>query len=198
MALVLSHGGPAVRRRDIIHGIIGAAAAWPRAARAQQPTPVIGYLSALSEALVKKPTGDFRRGLSETGFIEGQNVGIVWRWADGNYARLPELADELVRRRVDLILAQAPPAALAAKAATPTIPIVFTSGVDPVELGLVSSLNRPSANITGVSFLLNELGAKRLELLRELNPKASSSPCRSTRSALKRYRKSGTCRQRRG
>jgi putative tryptophan/tyrosine transport system substrate-binding protein len=161
-------------RREFIAGL-GGAVACPMVARAQRAaTPVIGYLSAVSEAQVKNQVAGFRRGLSETGFVEGQNVEIVWRWADGNYARLPELAGELVRRPVALILAQAPPAALAAKAATATIPTVFVVGFDPVAAGLVESLSRPGGNATGMTLMSAPLGQKRLELLRELAPKATT------------------------
>ena len=163
-----------MRRREFIGGL-GGVAAWPMVARGQHPTmPVIGYLSAVSEAQVKNQVAGFRRGLSETGFVEGQNVEIVWRWADGNYARLPELAGELVRRPVALILAQAPPAALAAKAATATIPTVFVVGFDPVAAGLVESLSRPGGNATGMTLMSAPLGQKRLELLRELAAKATT------------------------
>jgi putative ABC transport system substrate-binding protein len=162
-----------VRRREVIT-VIGGAAAWPFAARAQQPTmPVIGFLNSGAAEALQSLVAAFRQGLSESGYVEGQNLGIEYRWANGDYNKLPRLAAELVGRHVSAILAGAPPAVVAAKAATTTIPIVFTSGGNPVELGLVSSLSHPGGNVTGVSFLTNELGGKRLELLRELIPTAA-------------------------
>jgi putative tryptophan/tyrosine transport system substrate-binding protein len=160
-----------MNRRALFTLLSGAAAAWPLAARAQQPAmPVVGFLSTLSEAQLRHLSAGFRRGLGETGFVEGRTVEIVWRWADGNYARLPEMAGELVRRPVAVIVAQAPPAALAAKAVTATIPTVFVVGFDPVAAGLVESVSRPGGNATGMTLMSAPLAQKRLELLRELAP----------------------------
>jgi ABC-type uncharacterized transport system substrate-binding protein len=162
-----------VRRREFIT-LLGGAVAWPLAVRAQQPAvPVIGYLSTISEATSAPQLAALRRGLHETGFEEGRNVAIEFRWAEGQFQRLPSMAAELVRRPVTLILAQAPPAALAAKAATTTIPIVFVVGFDPVGSGLVASINSPGGNATGITMISPELGKKRLEMLREFVPKAS-------------------------
>jgi putative tryptophan/tyrosine transport system substrate-binding protein len=163
-----------MRRRDFLGALGGAAATWPVASWAQQGAlPIIGYLSTLSEKQVSAQLNAFRRGLSETGFAEGRNVTVEYRWAEGQYDRLPRMAGELVRRPVSLILAQAPPAALSAKSATASIPIVFVVGFDPVGAGLVTDLNRPGGNATGMTLISHLLGQKRLEMVRDLSPKAS-------------------------
>jgi ABC-type uncharacterized transport system substrate-binding protein len=162
-----------VKRREFIT-LLGGAAAWPLAARAQQPMPVIGYLSPGSQESDVLRLTPFRKGLSETGYIEGRDVAIEYRWADDLSERLPTLAAELVRRRVSVIVAAGTPPALSAKGATATIPIIFVTAADPVLVGLVASLSRPDANITGVASLAVELGPKQLELLHELVPAATT------------------------
>jgi putative tryptophan/tyrosine transport system substrate-binding protein len=157
-----------MRRREFIAGI-GAAAAWTFRARAQQPLPTVAFVTSRSENTSRYVVDAFRKGLGETGYVEDRNVTIEYRWAEGHNDRLPALAADLVRRQVTVIAApNSTPAALAARAATATIPIVFAVAVDPVEVGLVVSLNRPGGNLTGITSLNVEVGPKRLELLQRL------------------------------
>jgi putative tryptophan/tyrosine transport system substrate-binding protein len=161
-----------MRRRDFITGIAGSTVAWPLAARAQQPAiPIIGFLNTRGPAEDAHLVAAFRQGLAETGYVEGSNVKIEYRWAGGHNDRLPELAADLVRRQVSVIAANSQ-ATVAAKAATSTIPIVFITGADPVQVGFITSLRRPGGNLTGVTSLDTELGGKRLQMLHELLPDA--------------------------
>jgi putative tryptophan/tyrosine transport system substrate-binding protein len=162
-----------MRRREFI-SLLGGAAAWVFPARAQEPRRVIAFLGSASSDIFPDRLVAFVQGLKDTGFIEGNNISIEWRWADGQYERLPSLVSELISRGVAVIVAWDAPAAFAAKAATKTIPIVFITGADPVKTGLVDSFSRPGGNLTGVFVLVSMLGPKRLELLREVLPSIST------------------------
>jgi putative ABC transport system substrate-binding protein len=173
-----------MNRREIIAGL-GSAAAWPLAARAQQPAmPMIGFLHPTSPDAFPDRLRGFRQGLREMGYVEGENVAIVYRFAENQIDRLPAMADELILRGVSVIAAANSPPALAAKAATTTVPIIFISPEDPVRLGLVASLAKPGGNLSGINLLSGELVAKRLELLRELVPQIVSGCTRQSRQSF--------------
>ena len=162
-----------MKRRAFIAGL-GSAAVWPVMARGQPSIPMVGFLSSLSADALAGPVGAFRAGLKSVGYEDGKNVAVEFRWADGHYDQLPALAADLVRARAAVIVTVGgDPPAFVAKAASPAIPIVFMVGRNPVELGLVASLNRPESNLTGINLLIAETESKRIEILRQLVPTAS-------------------------
>src|SRR6516165_6465549 len=177
-----------MRRRTFIKAVVGSFSAWPIVVRAQQPTPVIGFMHAGVADRFVKPIIAFRKGLSEAGFEEGRNVSIEYRWADGHYDRLPGMAADLISRKVAVLVAAPTAATLAAKAATSTIPIVFELGIDPVASGIVASLNRPGGNITGVMNLATALIGKRIEVPNSAEFQSHSRIAKSGQSRRSRCR----------
>src|SRR5262249_30130292 len=190
-----------MKRCDFITLLGGAAAAWPLAAGAQQPAmPVIGYLSSLGQAISVRFDAAFRQGLSDMGYFEGQNVSVEYRWITERYDALPAMAADLVQRQATMIFALGPPAVLAAKAASATVPIVFVTGADPLKFGFVASFNKPGGNITGIWMVLTALAEKRLQLMHDLLPKAEligllinpTSPSLSRKNGRRRPRRTSS------